>query len=198
MSTGQTSDPTTRAVGSDGSGAIVYDDMQVNLVTAKTPAANAPTWRTHDFGIGAGIAFNVLGFAVGDYIDFYIQTSHSMKLNSLLDMHVHGTIPTDDSGKKIKWQVDVIAAGIGDAFAVTSGSPYTAEMTLDGTQAGKHNIFPITDVPAANTTVSSAYLYRLTRIAATSDDYASEVYLLFADAHYQKDTIGSLEEYSKV
>ena len=192
----KTSNPNTREVGAAG-GPVVWDDLQVALSSAKVPAASAPTWRTHDFGIGGGIAFNVLGFAVGDYIDFYIQTSHSMKLNSILEDHLHGTIPTDDSGKKIQWQLDVIAAGIGEDWAVVSGSPFTSEQTLTGAQAGKHNYFDIAEIPAVNSTVSSVYICRLTRIAASSDEYGSEVYLIYNDAHYQKDTIGSLQETSK-
>jgi len=197
MAANLTSHHNTREVGSSG-GPVVWDDLQVALSSAKVPASSAPTWRVHDFGIGGGVAFSVLGFAVGDYIDFYIQTSHSQKLNTILEDHLHGTIPTDDSGKKIRWQLDVIAAGIGETWAVTSGSPYTAEMTLTGAEAGKHNYFDIAEIAAANTTVSSVYLCRLTRIAASSDEYGSEVYLVYNDAHFMKDTIGSLSETSKV
>jgi hypothetical protein len=197
MENNRTSNINTREIGPAG-GPIVWDDIQVALSGAKIPAASPPTWRTHDFGIAAGIAFSVLGFAVGDQIDFYIQTSHSQKLNSVLEDHLHGTIPTDDSGKKIQWQLDVIAAGIGEDWAVVAGSPFTNEMTLTGAQAGKHNYFDIAEIPAVNTTVSSVYICRLTRIAASSDEYGSEVYLIYNDAHYMKDTIGSLNETSKV
>ena len=181
----------------DVQGEVVWDDMQVSLSSARVPAASAPTWREHDFGVGGGVDYNVFGFAIGDYIDLYVQTSHSMKLDSVMDLHLHGTIPSDSTGDKIKWQLDVIAAGIGGAWAVPSGSPYTAEFTLDGTQAGNHNMFEIADLPAVNTTISSIYIGRLTRIAASSDDYAPEVYLVYADCHYQKDTIGSELELSK-
>ena len=50
---------------------------------------------------------------------------------------------------------------------------------------------------AVNTTVSSVYICRLTRIAASSDEYGNEVYLIFNDAHYQKDSLGSKEELVK-
>ena len=196
MGTNRTSNISTREIGPAG-GPVVYDDIQVALSSAKIPAASPPTWRVHDFGIGGGIDFSVLGFAVGDQIDFYIQTSHSMKLNTQLEDHLHGTIPTDDSGKTIKWQLDVIAAGIMEDFAVVAGSPFTKEFTLSGAEAGRHNYLDIADIPAVNSTVSSVYICRLTRIAS-SNEYGSEVYLIYNDAHYQKDTIGSLSETSKV
>lgn len=175
-----------------------YDDIQVALSSARVPASSAPTWRTHDFGVGGGIAFSVLGFAVGDYIDFYIQTSHTQVLNSVLDNHVHGTLPSDSAGDKIKWQLDVIAAGIGDAFTVPEGSPYTHEFTLTGNEAGRHNLLDIADIPAMNTTVSSIYICRLTRIASAAPQYSPEVYLIYNDSHYFKDSDGSYFEGAKL
>ena len=47
------------------------------------------------------------------------------------------------------------------------------------------------------TTVSSIYTMRLTRIAATSDEYSGEVYVKFIDCHYQVDDRGSQEENTK-
>lgn len=70
-----------------------YEDIQVFISTARVPASNAPTWTTYAFGIRGGIAFSVLGFTVGDYLDFYIQTSHTMELSSVLDNHIHFTLP---------------------------------------------------------------------------------------------------------
>ncbi len=170
-----------------------YEDIQVNLSSAKMPPSHAPTWRTHDFGIVGGIEFSVIGFDVDDYLDLYVETPHSMTLDSFLNNHVHGTIPSDDSGKTIKWQLDVIGAGIGEDFAVPDGSPFTAEFTLNGAQAGKHNMFNIADIPPINTTVSSIYICRLTRIASTIE-YGSEVYLLFNDCHFLQDTpVGSTQ-----
>jgi len=175
----------------------VYDDIQVALSGAKVPAANAPTWRTHDFGVGGGVAYSVLGFDIGDYLDFYVQTSHAMKLNSILDNHVHGTIPIDSANDKIQWQLDVVGAPIGGTWAVVTGSPFTKEFTLAGSEADKHNMLDIADIPAINTTISTIYLCRLTRIAASADDYEEEVYLIFNDCHYQADTLGSRTEGSK-
>jgi len=175
----------------------VWDDLQVAVSNARLPASSAPTWTTYDFGIGSGIAFNVLGFGVGEYYDFYLQTSHSMQLNTVLDNHIHWTIPTNSASDQFQFQLDVIAASIGSAFAVPTGSPFTVEKTLSGAEAGKHNYLELADIPAANTTVSSIYICRLTRIAATANEYGSDVYILFNDSHYIKDTVGSRTETAK-
>ena len=174
-----------------------YDDLQVNLDAAKLPSSNYPADRLYAFGIAAGVEFPVLGFDIGEYIYFKMQTSHSMLINSALENHIHWTIPSNDTGAKIKFQLDVIAAGVHGAFAVPTGSPFSDEHTLVGDEADKHNLFSICEIPAVNTSVSSAYICKLTRIAATSDDYGSEVYVFFADSHYQKNSYGSRTEFTK-
>jgi hypothetical protein len=174
-----------------------WDDLAGAVSMAKLPPATTPTWRDYDFGIAAGLTFPVLGFAVNDYLQGDYQTSHSMILNSLLENHFHYTTPTDGTGDKIKFQLDCIAAGVNGTWAVPSGSPYTAEVTMDGDYSDKHKLFEIGEIAAVNTTVSSLYKCRLTRIAASADEYAGEVYVSFFDAHYQKDGIGSAQELSK-
>ena len=188
----------TTNIGPAGVDAIVYDDIQGSLSSAKIPAASAPTWRLHDYGIVAGVDFYVLGFTVGDLMHITVQTSHSMKLNTILDNHIHYTVPTDAVGQRFQFQLDVIAAGVGGTWAVPAGSPFTSEHTLGATEAGVHSLLDIADIPAVNTTVSSIYKLVLTRIAATVDEYGSEIYVDYNDGHYRRDTAGSLQEGSKV
>ena len=173
-----------------------YDDIQVAL--SRRPAASAPTWRTYAYGIGAGIAYEVLGFAVNDYIEFTVQTSHSMELNTVLDNHIHFILPNTTSiGDKFQFQLDVIAAGIDTQWAVPSGSPFTAEHTIVANDDTYHRLMEIADIPASNDTVSTLYKCRLTRIAATADEYGSEVYIDYSDCHYIKDAVGSVNENAK-
>jgi len=120
-----------------------------------------------------------------------------MKLNSVLDLHIHYVLPSEDVGKKIKFQLDVIAAGIHGTWAVPTGSPFTREHTIIAGEATKHNLLDICDIPAVNTTVSSIYTCELTRIAVSSDEYSGEVYVKYIDCHYEKDSLGSASETSK-
>ncbi len=177
--------------------ATVYDDLQVGTSEAKRPAVNAPTWRTFNYGIGGGITFFTLGFAINDYLEFKIQSTHSTKLLSMIDSHIHWTIPSDSVGDKIQFQLDIIYANRLEDYAVIAGSPFSKEATLDGTEAGKHNKLDIVEMPSVNTDISTIFICRLTRIAASSDDYANEVYVDFNDSHIQKDTAGSRTEMVK-
>jgi len=182
---------------SDGN-RIFWDDLQVAISNVKLPASNAPDYELYAFGIGSGVEFPCLAFDVGEYIYFDIQTSHSMKLNTTLGFHIHFVLPnTTDIGDKAQFQLDVIAAGVNGSFAVPTGSPYTAEHTVAADDNTKHRLLDIADIAAVNTTVSSIYKCKLTRIAASTDEYAGDVYVNFLDCHYQKDQMGSRTEYVK-
>jgi hypothetical protein len=174
----------------------VYEDLQVNINNIRIPAANAPTERLYNHGIGGGVTFPVLGFDVNDYFYFDLQTSHSMKLSTILDNHIHFMTPTDGSGTpdRFKFQLDVIAAALDGNWAVPTGSPFTAEHIIAADYTNSHKLMEIADIPASNTTVSTIYKCKLTRIAATQDEYGSEVYVEFNDSHYQKNTLGSRQE----
>jgi hypothetical protein len=176
--------------------ATVFDDLQVGLNNL-AKGATAPTDRTYDHGTG-GIAYPVLGFAKNEYIWFDVQTSHSMKLSTVLNVHLHFVLPnTITIGHKIVWQLDVMYAAVDGTWTVPVGSPYTATHTVAANDDTTGRILDIADIPAVNTTVSTLYKCRLTRIDGTATEYASECYLEFIDCHYEKDTAGSRTEYSK-
>lgn len=170
----------------------VWDDIQVGISNIRVPGVNAPTERLYNHGIGGGITYPVLGFGVNDYLYFDVQTSHSMMLNSILNHHIHFILPnTTNIGDKFQFQLDVIAAGINVAFAIPTGSPFTGEHTIVAGDNTTHRMLGIADVPAVNTTISTAYSCKLTRIAASANEYGSEVYIKFSDGHYEKDVVGS-------
>lgn len=180
---------------------VVYEDLQVSISNVKIPASNAPDINaTYNHGIGSGIVFPVIGFGVGEHLFFDVQTTHGMKLNTILDNHIHFILPnTTNTGDKFKFQLDVICAAIGSDFAVPTGSPFTALHTVATGDNTKHRILELADIPASNSTVSTIYKCKLSRVAVPGGDteYGSDVYLEFSDCHYQKDTMGSRQETAK-
>jgi len=178
--------------------ATCYDDLQVSISNVRIPAANYPNERLYAFGVTDGVTFPVLGFALNDYIYFDVQTSHSMELETVLDVHFHYVLPnTTDVGDKFKFRLDVVAAGVGVQWAVPTGSPFTAEGTVATNDNTYHRLLELADIPGVNTTVSTVYHCKLSRIAATANEYESEVYISYIDCHYYKDAIGSDTEYTK-
>ena len=185
-------------VTANDSNRVFWEDNQASLNNLKIPSANYPEDTTYAFGIGGGVVFPVLGFAVGEYIYFDVQTQHAMKLNTAIRQHIHFILPnTTNVGDKFKFQLDVVAAGANGQFAVPSGSPYSGEHTVAADDNTHHRILQLGSIAAVNTTVSTIYKCKLTRIAASANEYGSDVYLLFTDGHFQKDQDGSREEYVK-
>lgn len=181
----------------EGLAVPAYDDIQVGISQLRIPPSQAPTWRSWDYGVSGGVQFSVLGFDVNNHVDLFIQSSHAMRLRSVLDYHMHWSLPSNSIGDRFQIQIDAIAAGVDESFAVVPGSPFTVERLLDGTESGQHKTLDLADIDGVNTTVSTAYILEFTRIAATANEYAPEVYLFFTDGHYILDALGSRLEYSK-
>jgi len=179
-------------------GTVGYDDLQGAVVSSRKLAGKEPAERLFNYGITSGVEFVTDGFAVGEAVQITIQTKHANKILSALDEHLHFTTPTDATGDRMKWQMDVIYADVGDAYSVPTGSPFTAEHTfVDGT-AGTHGIFDVADVPAVNDGVSGIFKILVTRIAASQDEYSGEIYVDYIDGHIQNDQErGSRTEYTK-
>jgi hypothetical protein len=174
-----------------------WDDIQGQISSAKLPPANTPTWRNWDHGISGGVTFPVLGFAVGDYMYLTFQSYHAMELETILDQHIHYSTPTDGTADKFKFQMDVVAAPVNGTWAVPTGSPFTHEVTMADDYSTEHQLAEICEVPGVNTSVSTIYKVKVQRIAASADEYSGEIYISMSDGHYQKDGLGSAQEYSK-
>ena len=199
-------DKTTTAINSainqqyDGGQAvnIGWDDIQGNLATSRKLTGSEPTDRMYDYGISGGVEFAALGFDVGDTSFMTVQTPHAMKLSSILEQHFHYTIPTDGTGKKFKFQLDVIVAGVFGAWVKPTSSPFTVEVNMTEDLSTKHSLAEFGTIEALNTTVSSLYKLKISRIAASADEYSGEVYMEFLDGHMMVDQErGSRQEYIK-
>lgn len=167
-----------------------WEDLQISMERVSFPGVLDPTWRNNDLGLG-GTTFSCLGFSLNDYITFSMQTKHSMRLMQNILPHIHYTLPSNDAGKKIKFKLDVVAAGEQGEFVVPPGSPFEREYTLLGNEANRHNVLPLDLVPPVNNTLDTIYKCRATRVAASSDDYPGEVYVESIDSHVMLDSVGS-------
>ena len=174
-----------------------WDDLQGASMQMKAPASNYPEPRMWNHGIAGGVEFPVEGFAVGEYKFGIYQTSHAMELMSVLENHFHYTLPTAPvAGDTIKFQVDVIYANVNGQWAVLPSSPFTIEIEVDALTEEHHLINDLGEFDPVNSDVSTLYKVKFQRVASTQE-YSSEVYVDFNDAHYKKDGNGSRQEYSK-
>lgn len=163
------------------------DDIQGQVASSRRLAASPPTARSWDHGIAGGVDFLSDGFAVGDGVQITMQTSHTHQLLSTINEHIHFTMPSGHVGDRMRWQIDAIYAAGHEPYAVVPGSPFTAEHIFTEDVTGIHEIFSIATLPAINSTTSTIYKVILTRVAATQDEYAGEIYVDFIDGHIKVD-----------
>jgi len=193
MTTYSTSNVSPDEIGSPG-GPYNWNDMLGSISAARVPTSNAPQWTNITLD---GFTTQALAFDTNDYIDLFVQTSHGAKLNEIIDNHIHWTIASNDAGDEFQFQLTGVGAGVGDSFQ-SIGTLTSGDYVLQGDEAGVHNLLEIGDIPAINTTVSSIFILRLTRIAPDDgDDTAENIYVLFNDSHMKFDQSGSRQEYVK-
>ena len=173
----------------------IWDDLRFPASSTK-PGSTSPTW----VDIGAPYAgLYVLEFShspANQYVFVDAQMPHDWLEGSALHAHVHwlNHEPTG-AGGDIVWTMDCAIAGIGDVlneFVSTS-----VAMTVPATQF-THNLVEIGEIDMTGETLSSMIVIRLTRTAdAAGDTYGDGIGLLEFDLHYERDGLGSREEYVK-
>lgn len=176
-----------------------YNDLQLNVMNAFIPVANAPTWRDFNYGISGGVTFPALGFEIGEYVQYVIQTEHSVKILSDCQIHCHFTIPSAAPDTRyIAFQTDVIVGDVSGAYTVASGSPFISEIAIEPSAYGRHNVMGLATLNKENEKISTIIMVRLTRVSASSGpNYSGEVYLNFVDTHVQLDSVGSRDYFEK-
>ena len=181
-----------------------YDDIVVaaNAITV-LGGTNIPTtaWLTN---------LRVLEFGAsgGDYGYFDLQLPHSYVAGTDILWHVHFTNPsTIADGETVIFPLVFSSSAIGDGFGATQTVSATftndaaARADIDPGQLSGTTIAVNTHLIASGGTVSgtglglSSLVYcRIERSAA--DTHAGDAYVLSADAHIQKNRIGSENEYT--
>lgn len=139
---------------------------------------------------------------------FTIQLPHSISPSSNIDFHIHVTtqsVPSADAAdvSAVFRLIYTYANMSGTLFA-----PVTADKVLvltSAMSAYQHHILSwdeISGMQAAGqhtniSTIMMGTLQRLASTCASEDTYNEGVYLIGADCHFQKNTVGSRQEYSK-
>ena len=176
-----------------------WDDLRVSLSTAKLPAADYPGWgQIKDNGSGSVGVFGY-HFGDGEYVFLTTQLPHSYKEGSTIYPHIHFMTTTDVSPTdKFGIGLEYLWSDISDTLATTT-TVVTREVETGVNTAYDHQL---ADIPAAGIAgtgmgISSIFMCRLYRYAATGDNYAGDIVITDFDIHFEKDTWGSTEITSK-
>jgi hypothetical protein len=179
-----------------------WEDLKVPVNSVKIKnTTDAATW---DGFIGDTA---LLWFQNGKSQDvvFTVQMPHAWKQGTAIMPHVHWTTGRNGAGlapgtTRVTWGLEYYWANAGDKFPTTINiiTGNTAPTDTDGTiDLREHVITPLgTDgIGASGKTLSSMLVCRLYRSA--SDTYSGDAGLLEIDFHYQVDSDGSNQEYTK-
>ena len=126
-------------------------------------------------------------FATGKKVTGFLEVPHKAKAGQTnAQFHVHFMINDAPAGAtdNVRWQLTYFKVTTGDT--IPTPTVITVEDTVD-TQYETYTFgFPVIAVEPMD-----QIGFVLERIAATSDDFADECYLLTTGLHYEIDTMGS-------
>jgi hypothetical protein len=195
---------TNLAVESDGTvrmdnSATVWDDLRVPM-NFGTSSNLATTW-TSFLGNTYLDAFKASGT---DALYFQAQLPHNYKEGTDIYAHIHWspiTAPTSGNNG-VYWDLEYTWANNGETFPATSTlSGYEVVPALTGDLVAKrHYITKIgtSGISGSGKAISSMIICRIARLGDNvNDTYSGLAGALEVDFHYQVDTFGSREEYTK-
>lgn len=171
-----------------------WDDLRVPLsTTVKNPLKDEPVFEEVD---STGLYLFAFGPANDDdeSVQFVAQLPHSYKVGSDLEFHVHWLPETTNTGNVV-WELDYILLPIDG----TKGSvqTITATVAADGT-AYKHQVDDVDTIDGSTLGISSMLVCRFTRLGDDeADTFTGKAYVMEVDFHFEKDSLGSDEEYVK-
>lgn len=184
-----------------------WDDLRIEPI-ARTTGTNAPTFEKW-FDNVAGTSRGVYLYSFPDEaiagnqkeIFFTMQMPHGWDGGNI-DIHVHWVGASTVNTSDVLWGLEYTWKDIGEVFGDTTEVSSSLVLTPDDANitAGKHYISSFSVLTPGTTAdgLSSILIGRLFRNSSdASDTYTDKVGLLYIDAHYQINSIGSTDEYSK-
>lgn len=172
--------------------ATVWEDLRISLNTRYS--GNTTPDLDPFAGSSSLLEYTFDGGSQMEEIFFEVQLPHSWAEGTTIKPHVHWSPRTAGTGNVV-WQFEYTWSN----FLGTYPTPTTITVTqaADGT-AYKSQIAAFPDITDATKKISSLLMCRLFRDPShTSDTYAGDAYLLGFDIHYEINTVGSRQEYTK-
>ena len=129
------------------------------------------------------------------------QLPHTWNEASTIRPHVHWQKTTSAAGD-VLWQIDYEVVNNGDVAPMAYGEQLQAASVASGTPdndtANELLITPLGDVAMTSKTLSCIVFWKLSRIGGdAADTYGADARLLEFDIHYEIDSFGSDDEFTK-
>jgi hypothetical protein len=170
----------------------VYEDIQMNILISKASSTKPPTLTSFIGGTYA-LAFENVGLGNEQEVYTSLQMSHSYKLGTNISCHLHWSCGTT-SANNVTWALEITKSDLNSIFPTTT----TLKKPSSCGTAFNHNIDSFGSIGSFSG-LSGVGMVRLYRDSAnTTDNFAgNNAFALSLDCHYQKDSLGSNEEYVK-
>jgi len=166
-----------------------WDDLKVPVNSVKIKnVATEPNWD--DFLGNTAL----LWFDNGDDVIFTVQMPHAWKEGTTIYPHVHWTIKNGNLGTDtVTWGLEYSWQKIGQVFGATKTSSGTNLLSVNSGLDYEHLLTPLEPISGSGMNLSSMLVCRLTRSSGTYGPAG----LLEIDFHYQIDSDGSNQEFTK-
>ena len=181
--------------------ATVWDDLRVPLSEPSTGKV-LPDWSGFPYGDNGSVAYiNWFRSSGIDEMYFVVQLPHDWNEGTTIFPHIHWT-PSEDGSGVPRWGLQYAWANIGDVFpsyTTIYGSVRIPSQTGNLVKSS-HYLTPFDSGGIAGTgkTISSMLVCRIFRDGDHADDtFTGLAGALEVDFHYERNTLGSREEYTK-
>lgn len=185
-----------------------WDDLRIEPTVRAAAGAGVPAFEKY-FDDVAGTSKGVYLYSFTDEsvagnekeVFFTMQMPHAWD-GGPISMHVHFVPASTVASSDIVWGLEYTWKDIGETFGDTTIVYSSTTLNPDDANiiAGKHYIAEFADLTPGTTAdgLSSILIGRLFRNSSSgSDTYTDKVGLLYIDAHYQINSLGSTDEYTK-
>lgn len=187
--------------------ATMWDDLRVPVLSVRVPAVGGPGFaKMRDDGNltpSTGVFTYWFDKNTEESVFFMCQMPHHWKQGSDIECHVHWTPASNAlAATDVCWGLEYTWANINGTFPTTSFL-YGDEQSNGPTEVVsryKHYLTELGTITGTGKTLSSMLVCRLFRDATGAggtDDYNDDAGLLEIDFHYEVDSLGSKEEYTK-
>lgn len=176
----------------------VWEDLRFPANSFKLGGVSPPGWVAISGASYGNLLCLAFAKASDEEVFLFGQIPHSWTQGTEVRPHVHWINHNDTTGT-VRWGLEYTFASPNGFFPSTPTTIY-AEDDCEAQVGGeiKHQIASFSAIDMAGHTVSCMFILRLFRDADhANDDADDDVGLLEFDMHYQRNSGGSPEEYSK-
>lgn len=173
-----------------------YKDINAAGIILAKPSVSNPDLVNFKDNLGADTTIPTYAFGVDEYLSGGFEIQHDYKEGTDLIFHVHFQIiaAPADASDNVQWRLTY--AIFRDGLTLTSAQTIdTLDKPVTTQYASYRSDFPA--ISGTSLKIGDQFIFNLYRVAADSDDFAGDCLIETAGIHYQVDTLGSNNIFSK-